>query len=76
MVNRSIWADDPDNFERLRQNFTTSLFIDGPNMTLEEMSEYLCELREENEALRTEVQAWRDQFKGAMYLNGRIVLCG
>jgi hypothetical protein len=44
--------DDPANFEKLRQNFTTSLSIHGPNMNLPDMSEKLCELRDEIERLR------------------------
>lgn len=51
-MTRNIWADDPANFEKLRQNFTTSLNIHGPNMTLPDMSEKLCEMRDEIERLR------------------------
>lgn len=54
---RKIWADNAENFERLRQNFTTSLFIEGPNMTLPQMSERLCEMREEIERLRGALRA-------------------
>lgn len=47
------WLDDPKNFEEMRQNFTTALRInEGPNMSLPEMSERLCEFRDEIERLR------------------------
>lgn len=40
-------VDNAEEFERFRQNFTTTLLIEGPNMTLPEMSERLCWMREE-----------------------------
>ncbi len=49
---REMWVDDPKNFEKLRQNFTTALRINGPNMNLPEMSARLCEMRDEIERLR------------------------
>lgn len=51
-MRRNPWANDPKNFEQLRQNFTTSLLIEGPNMTLEQMSTRLVEMRREMERLR------------------------
>lgn len=58
---RNIWADDPANFEKLRQNFTTSLHVHGPNMNLPDMSEKLCEMRREIERLR--VMAYQPKSK-------------
>jgi hypothetical protein len=51
-MRRSIWMDDPKNFEQMRQNFTTTLCIDGPNMTLPDMSEKLCQLHDELQRCR------------------------
>lgn len=53
------WMDDPKNFEQMRQNFTTALRIHGPNMNLPDMSERLCEFRDELDALRAERDAYR-----------------
>lgn len=50
------WWDDPEAFEKFRQNFTTSLRIEGPNMTLPDMSEKLCQMREEIDRLRMAIR--------------------
>ena len=48
------WYDDNGTFEKMRQNFTTTFCIEGPNMTLPAMSEALVQMREELFALREE----------------------
>lgn len=50
-------VDNAEEFERFRQNFTTTLLIDGPNMTLPEMSERLCWMRDEIKRLSTAPEA-------------------
>lgn len=47
------WFDDPKSFEHMRENFTTAFRINGgANMSLPEMAEKLCQMRDEIEQLR------------------------
>lgn len=55
------WYDDARTFEKMRQNFTTTFLIEGPNMTLEQMSAQLVQMRDELFALRAENAALKKE---------------
>ena len=62
-------------FEQLRQNFTTTFLIDGPNMTLPEMAEMLCEVRDkaaEADALRAALATAQQEKAEALALLGKM----
>lgn len=57
------WYDDNGTFEQMRQNFTTTFYVEGPNMTLPDMSAALVEMRDELFALREENARLRSESK-------------
>lgn len=62
-------VENGKEFERFRQNFTTTLLIRGPNMTLPEMSARLCWMRDEITSLTAQlaaITAERDALVGAV----------
>ena len=63
------WYDNNGTFEKMRQNFTTTFHIEGPNMTLPDMSAALVEMRDELFALREENARLRRESKEAKRLS-------
>lgn len=49
-----IGSVSDDDFEKLRQNFTSNFFHNGPNMTAPDMSAMLVKIRHENIRLKKE----------------------
>lgn len=50
------WWNDPTQFEQMRQNFTSNLRVNGPNMNLPDMSEKLCEMRRDMDRMQAALE--------------------